>query len=64
MTVTMTYDCGANASKAVQKIFRDQKDYHKYCSCVTVCRIAKMYQSTTMKKVGYLLTRIPLVKLK
>ena len=30
-------------------IFRDQKDYHKYCSCVTVCRIAKMYHSLTRK---------------
>ena len=53
------YDCGANGPKAVQKISRDQKDYHKYCSCVTVCWITKIYQSTAMKKVGYLLTRTP-----
>ena len=30
-------------------IFRDQKDYRKYCSCVTVCRRAKMYHSLTIK---------------
>ena len=27
------FDCGANASEAVQKIATDQKEYHK-CSCV------------------------------
>ena len=31
------YDYGANASKAVQKIVTDQKDYHKCCLCVIVC---------------------------
>ena len=31
------YDYGANASKAVQNIATDQKDYHKRSSCVIVC---------------------------
>ena len=35
------YDYVANASKAVQKIATDQKDYHKYSSWVTVCWIGK-----------------------
>ena len=49
------YDCGANTSEAVQKIDTDQKDDHKCSSCVIVCWIAKIYQSTTVKK-GWLLT--------
>ena len=28
---------GPNASEAVQKMAKDQKDYHKWSSCVTVC---------------------------
>ena len=31
------YDYGANASEALQKIATDQKDYHKWSSCVIVC---------------------------
>ena len=31
------YDCGANASEAVQKIATDQKGYHKCSSFVIVC---------------------------
>ena len=31
------YDYSANASDAAQKIATDQKDYHKYSSCVMVC---------------------------
>ena len=49
------YDYGANASEAVRKIATDQKDYHKCPSCAIVCRIAKIYQSITVKK-GWLLT--------
>ena len=47
------YDYGANASEAVQKITTDQKGYQKSSSCVTLCLIAKIYQSITIKKVGY-----------
>ena len=47
------YDCNTNASEAVQNIAADQKDYHKYSSCVIVCRIAKTYWSEVSKKVGY-----------
>ena len=47
------YDYGANASEAVQKIATNQKDYHKSSSCVTICLIAKINQSITIKKVGY-----------
>ena len=39
-TVLATFCCqdyGANASKAVQNIGTDQKDYHKRSSCVIVC---------------------------
>ena len=49
------YDYGANASEAVQNIATDKKDYHKCYSCVIVCRIARIYQSITVKK-GWLLT--------
>ena len=49
------YEYGANASEGVQKIASDQKDYHKYSPCVIVCRIAKIYQSITVKE-GWLLT--------
>ena len=52
------YHYGANASEAVLKIPKDQKDYHKCSSCVTVCWIVKIYQSITVK-VGYQLTRTP-----
>ena len=31
------YDYGAYASEAVQKIAKDQNDYHKCSSCVIVC---------------------------
>ena len=31
------YEHGANASEAIQKIATDQKDYHKYPSCVITC---------------------------
>ena len=31
------YDYGANASEAVEKIAADQKDYHKFSSCVIIC---------------------------
>ena len=51
------YDYGTNASKAVRKIARDQKDYHKCPSYVIVCWVAKIYKSITVKKGGYLLTR-------
>ena len=44
------YDYGANVSEAVRKIATDQKDYHKCPSCAIVCRIAKIYQSITVKK--------------
>ena len=49
------YNYCASASEAVQKINTDQNDYHKCLSCVTVCWIAKIYQSITLKK-GWLLT--------
>ena len=54
------YDYGANASEAVQKIakkIKNKKYYHKCSSCVIVCRIAKIYQSITVKRrlVTYLL---------
>ena len=35
------YDYGAKASEAVQKIAKDEGDYHKCSSCVIVCWIAK-----------------------
>ena len=44
------YEYGANASEAVQKIATDQKDYHKYSSCIIACLIAKIYQWITVKK--------------
>ena len=44
------YDYGANASEPIQKIARDQKDYHKCSSCIIACGIAKIYQSITVKK--------------
>ena len=44
------YDYGANTSETVQKVATDQKDYHKYSSCVIVCWIAKTYQSMAAKK--------------
>ena len=53
MTVLATFfrdDYGANAFEAVQKIATDQKVYHKCSSCVTVCWIAKIYQSITVEK--------------
>ena len=31
------YDYGANSSEAVQKIATDQKEYHKFSSCVIIC---------------------------
>ena len=50
-----SHDYGANGFEAVQKIYADQKEYHKCSSCVIVCWIAKIYQSVTLKK-GWLLT--------
>ena len=44
------HDHCVNASEAVQKIATDQQDYHKHYSCVIVFRIAKIYQSITLKK--------------
>ena len=44
------YKYGFNACEAVLKIATDQKDYHKCCSCVTVCWIVKIYQSITVQK--------------
>ena len=32
-----SYDYGANVSEAVEKIAKDQKDYHKCSSCTRVC---------------------------
>ena len=57
LTTFFYYDYGANVSEAVQRITTDQKGYHKCSSFVIVCWIAKMYQSITVKKVGYLLPR-------
>ena len=60
--VLATFCCyynSANASDAVRKIATDKKVYHKCSSCGIVCWIAKIYQSITVKKVGYLLTRTP-----
>ena len=51
------YEYGANASEAVQKIAKDKKDYRKCFSCVIVCRIAKIYQSTAVRK-GWLLGQL------
>ena len=48
---------GANASDTVQKIASDHKDDHKCSSCVIVCWKAEKYQSITLKKFGYFLTR-------
>ena len=31
------YDHSANASEAVQKIAADQKEYHKFFTCVIIC---------------------------
>ena len=54
--VLATFWCyGANASEAVQRIATDQKDYQKCASYMTVCWIAKIYQSITVKK-DWLLT--------
>ena len=39
------YDHDVKASEAVQKIPTDQKEYCKCSSCVTICWVAKMYQS-------------------
>ena len=39
------YDHGAKASKAVQKIATDQKEYPKCSSCVIICWIVKIYLS-------------------
>ena len=44
------YDYGINASKAVQKITTDQKDYRKCSSCVIVYCIVKIYHSVTVTK--------------
>ena len=38
-----SYDYGANASEAVEKIVTDHKNYHKCSLCVIVCCIAKVY---------------------
>ena len=38
------FDYGTNASEAVQKTARDQKDYQKCSWGVIVCWIAKIYQ--------------------
>ena len=51
------YDHGAKASEAVHKIPAEEKDYHKCSSCFTVCQIAKIYQSITVKK-GWLLVHL------
>ena len=44
------HDYGASASKAVQKIAIDEKDYYKCSLCVITSWIAEIYQSITVKK--------------
>ena len=53
------YDYGANASKIVQKIATDQKDYRKCSSCVSFLN-SQNISINNSEEVGYLLyTRIP-----
>ena len=51
-------DHGAKASKAVQKIAADQKEYRKCSSYVIICWIAKIYLSINNSE-KWLVTRIP-----
>ena len=44
------YDYSANASKAIEKITIDQKDYRRCPLCVIVCCIAKAYIINNSKK--------------
>ena len=53
------YDHGDKASKAVQKIVTDQKEYRKCSSCVIICWIAKIYLSINNSEKRRLVTRVP-----
>ena len=59
--VKMTFRC--QASKAIQKIATDQKDYHKCSFCVIICCIAKIYLSVNNSE-KRLVTRTPPTELK
>ena len=58
LAIFCCYNYGANASEPVQKIASDQKEYHKLCSCVIICLIAKIYLSVNNSE-KRLVTRSP-----
>ena len=55
------YDTGANASKAVQKIAKDQREYHKCSLCVIIFWIAKIYLSISSMIVEVIRTNFRLL---